>query len=241
LPELVPPPPGGDALVAWQQFVEKASREYAAALKLHCSKCDDQGYNGNPHWAEFSRNREIWLNTLRKKRLAHASRLLTLRDQLSTRKQQADELKNFAAKAMSRIKVRAGRPLKTAPENTAISENVSLVPAISQVLIRGASDSTTESDQVLRNAFSAFDKDGNRQIDPGEAFRDSPLFVMARYFDLDGKPKSVSDREWLLIAKATILQVGGNKRGFEACHFLLAGPEAIKMHHRLRDNGGGGQ
>ncbi|MEC7557766.1 MAG: hypothetical protein VYA32_11335 [Planctomycetota bacterium] len=240
-PELVPPPPGGDALVAWQQFVEKASREYAAALKLHCSKCDDQGYNGKPDWAEFSRNRETWINAIRKTKQAHASRLLTLGDQLSTRKQNVNGWDQFAATAMSRIKARAGRPPSPTTENSAIPDKISLFPAIPRVSRRSTGQTTAESDQALLKTFSAFDKDGNQEIVPGEAFKDSPLFVMARYFDLDEDPQSVSAREWLLIAKATIRQVGEQQRGHEACQFLLAGPEAIKMNHRPRGARGIGQ
>ncbi|MBO13453.1 MAG: hypothetical protein CMJ68_22185 [Planctomycetaceae bacterium] len=241
LPELVPPPAGGDALEAWQQFVERTSREYAAALKLHCSKCDNQGYNGNPQWAEFSRNRETWRNTIRKQHQAHANRLLTLEDHLSTRKQNANGWGQFAATAMSQIKARAGRPQSATTENNVPPDKASLFPAIPRVSRRGTGETTAESDQALLKTFSAVDKDRNRELVPGEAFKDSPLFVMARYFDLDGDPQSVSAREWLLIAKATVRQVGEKQRGYEACQFLLAGPEAIKLNHRPRAARGIGQ
>jgi hypothetical protein len=229
-PEIVPPPPGGDALAAWQQFVKQASGEYAVALKLHRSKCEDGGYNGNQHWADFSRTREAWRNTVRKKTASHASRLRTIRDHFSTRQQRVDEWKMFAATAMTRIKARAGRPSRTTSDDAGVPDDVVLVPSIPLTMNRSTSTSTAAADQALLKLFSAFDKDGNREIIPAEAFEDSPLFVMARFFDLDGKPNSVSGREWLLIAKATFQQVGGRTRGLEACQFLLAGPDAFRMN-----------
>jgi len=229
-PEIIPPPPGGDALAAWQQFVKQASREYAVALKLHRSKCEDGGYSGNQHWADFSKTREAWRNTVRKKTASHASRLRTLRDHFSTRQQRVDDWKMFAATAMTRIKARAGRPSRTTSDDAGVPDDAVLVPSIPRASNRSTSTSTAAVDQALLKLFSAFDKDGNREIIPAEAFEDSPLFVMARFFDLDGKPNSVSGREWLLIAKATFQQVGDRTRGLEACQFLLAGPDAFRMN-----------